>query len=91
MTVSDSFFRFRTQLDSPVTRAATVTPSDTLLTNFVSRAILLGADGVIRVTFMDDDEPITLPPLLGGVLYPFRIKQVHETDTTVGLEIAIFQ
>lgn len=71
----------------PATNAFAITPSDTNYLadandkQFHTRGIMVTVAGNVVCIFAGDTAAVTLP-LLAGVLYPFAIKKVNQTNTT---------
>lgn len=59
--------------------------SDTLNLSRQAIGIMIHSAGAVRVTFADmrDGEYVDLPALTPGALYPFKIKRLWSTGTTV--------
>lgn len=77
----DRFSRNLPSLISPATAAFAVTPNDTLDLPEVTRAVYIGASGVLAVR-MSSGETVTFPGVLGGSTLPLRIDRVLATGTT---------
>ncbi len=69
-------------LESPATKAFTITPDNNNDLAFVTRGFYVGSGGNITVIMMDDDVPILFPYLPAGVTKPWRVKRVMSTGTT---------
>lgn len=66
----------------PIVRARSVTPTDsTDLPLTPTKGIIVTADGNLEVVFADDTSEVVIP-VLAGVVYPFAVKQVFNTNTT---------
>lgn len=81
MPISDDFSEFTPGLSSPVFGGFDITPDDGTDLQGVTRAVILGTAGDLAVTLKNGDT-ITLPNLVAGVIYPFRIARVLATGTT---------
>lgn len=69
-------------IDAPVTRFLAVTPNDSTDLAFVSRAIMVGADGNVSLIGLHDTAPVTVAALKAGTIYPFRCSRIRATGTT---------
>lgn len=69
--------------------AFAVVPSD--LTQFAqpSRALYIGGDGDLTVTFINDTVA-TFAAVPAGSLLPFRVKKVLSSGTTASLIVAVY-
>ena len=63
---------------SPYTKSFVITPSDT--EEITTQAIMLNADGNVRVELWIDSAPVNLS-LKGGVIYPLGVKRFHNTGS----------
>ncbi|MDX6806297.1 spike base protein, RCAP_Rcc01079 family [Terrihabitans rhizophilus] len=72
----------------PATSAAVVTPSDNADLSRVSRSLYVGTAGDLRVTFVDDAQPVPFVGLAAG-LYPFAVARVWSTGTTASNIVAV--
>ena len=68
-------------LNVPYTNDAAVTPSDTVDLPFVSRAILPGTAGALKVQLQGAAGPVVLT-VAAGVVLPVRATRVYATGTT---------
>lgn len=70
-------------LESPASQAFTVAPSDDADLSRNTRGIICSEAGTVRCTFVNDvDDTYVDIAVLGGVLYPFRLKRVWDTGTS---------
>jgi hypothetical protein len=67
-------------LHDPMINAATVTKSDTVELPNVTRGLLVGSIGDVKVTFLGG-HTVTLFNLAAGVIHPVRVTQVWSTGT----------
>ena len=70
-------------------RAYAVTPHDTNLLNPTARGLYIGTAGTLRVTHVDDSDPVDYPVTIAGAIYPIAVKRVHSTGTTATDIIAL--
>lgn len=68
-------------LTSPADNGTVITPSDSTDLAYVSRAIVLGTAGALKVTFLGGNVT-TLPAQAAGYLWPIRVSRVWATGTT---------
>lgn len=68
--------------DWPADNFAAVTPHDTNELSFVTRGLMVGAAGNVKVDGGRGGVAVVLPALQPGVVYPFRVKKIYATDTT---------
>lgn len=80
MPASDAFNCHSTGLESPLTNAIEITPSDVDDLLNVTRAVHLGIAGSLRVT-MKSGQVVTFSSIDAG-WHPLRIVRIHETGTT---------
>ena len=86
---TDDFGTIPSALDSPIKRAAAVTPSDTTdLTNY-ARALWIGTGGDVKVTTIAGDA-VTLSNAVAGSYIPIRVKLVWSTGTTASDIVALW-
>jgi hypothetical protein len=84
----DTFANFGPGLESPATRLATVTPSDTTNLAFVSRALNAATAGSVRVTTLGGDtETVTIA---AGTAFPLRATRIWQTGTTATGLVVMF-
>lgn len=70
----------RASLTSPAVRARHITPSDTEDLPFISRAIAVTEDGMVRIlTQAFDDVTIVIA---AGAPFPIRARRIFDTGTT---------
>ena len=79
--MSDPFASTAQSLSSPATDAVAITPDDTVPLATPSRALYIGEGGDLRVEMLSGNI-VTLPALIGGAVYPFRVNKVLATGTT---------
>lgn len=77
----DDFASYETGLTAPAAAAETITPSDTEELAYTTRALFVGQDGDVSVTFKSGDT-VLLRNLQGGVVYPLRLTAVLASGTT---------
>lgn len=78
--MADKFEQYADTLESPFTNGAAVTPDDGADVAQVSRGLLVGTSGAVRVT-MEGGATLTIPALTAGVIHPIRVTRVHATGT----------
>ena len=79
--MKDEFSGYEEGLTSPAVAAETISPSDTEMLDFVTRAIYVGQAGDLNVTLKSGDT-VLLRSMQGGVFYPLRVTQVLAAGTT---------
>lgn len=77
----DQFASLPTTLNSPARNCSAITPDDDDAIDPPTRAIIVGDDGDLVCRFVGDDADVTLT--LSAGLYPFMLKAVRDTNTTV--------
>lgn len=76
----DLFHNHASGLESPATRLADVTPSDTADLGFATRAIAVGTEGFVQlVTVSGDTGRIYIVP---GAPFPIRARRILATGTS---------
>lgn len=88
MTAVDFFVGTSTIL-APIAHGAAVTPHDTNELAFVTRGIIVGVAGNVKVTLASGDV-VTLPGLAAGVIHPVRAKVIWSTGTTATTIVALW-
>ena len=78
--MTDAFTQYSAGLESPASRLAPVTPSDTGDLARASRALNVGQSGFVRVTTVDGDTATVY--VAAGVAFPVRAARVWATGTT---------
>lgn len=81
--MSDNYKGQSGGLNSPAQNADEITPDDAADLSTYTRALYVGIDGDVRVTFVGGTT-VTLSGLRAGVAYPFRLARVFATGTTAG-------
>lgn len=66
---------------APAREAVSVSPSDTVDLEYVTRALWVGGAGDVKVSMIDGGE-VTLAGIPAGTLLPIRVKRVWSTGTT---------
>lgn len=79
---TDNFAGYRAGLADPATDAFTITPDDGNDLTYYPRALLLGAEGTVKVTTIDGTA-ISLPLVQG--FNSIRVKRVWSTGTDAGV------
>ena len=79
--MSDPFASLTPGLTSPATTAEAVDPSDATPLATPTRSIYVAGGGDLRVTMLSG-AVVTFTGVLGGAIYPLRVKQVLATGTT---------
>lgn len=75
---------------SKVKRAFDVTPNDGADLAHNTTGLMVATDGNVKVTLVDDTNPIVLPGLAAGTIYPIEAKRVWATSTTATGVVAIW-
>lgn len=70
-------------------RAATISPSDTLVSENPTRAIYVGGAGNLRIDLVDGGT-VTFVGLLAGTILPVQSIRVYSTSTTATNLIALY-
>ena len=87
--MADSFDAYTSGLESPASRAASITPNDsTDLTN-ATRGIYIGGAGDISLITVGGDT-VTLSGVLAGTILPVRAARVRATSTTATNLVALW-
>ena len=77
----DDEFRYNsTGLTGPASKAAAITPSDTVDLTSVPRALYCTGEGTVRVTMRLGGDPVDLPMLV-GIPLPVRVTRVWDSGT----------
>lgn len=76
-------------LNSPATTGAAVTPNDSADLAETSRALFIGTGGTLVVTLRDDTSSLTFLNVASGQVLPLRVKRIHDTGTTAANIIAL--
>ena len=74
---------------NPASSAASVTPADSDM-DAVTCGVFVGTGGNLSVIFARDSAAVTLNNVVGGTVYPFRLKQIRDTGTTASNIVALF-
>lgn len=83
--MSDSYDQYKAGLASPAEHAFVATFHDSNELSNYTRAIYVMADGNASMVLVGEGESAeTFEGLKAGTVYPFRVKQIRSTDTTVG-------
>lgn len=76
-------------LSNPAVGIASVTPDDDTDLAEVPRAIMVTGEGDVAVTMLDGSTG-TLPGLIPGQVYQFRVTRIAATGTTATGIVALF-
>lgn len=74
---------------APARGGAAVTPSDDTDLATISRGILVGAEGAVKITTPEGDE-LTIPLLIAGVVHPIAAVRIWATGTDAADIIALW-
>jgi hypothetical protein len=87
----DTFDTHAHGLESPASRAALITPSDSTDLAFATRAIMVGGSGTLRVrTVGGDDVVLPAGAINAGTIIPLRVVRVFSTSTTATNLVALW-
>lgn len=78
--MADAFDEHSPGLESPATRLAAITPSDSQDLAFATRAVTVAQAGSVRLTTVGGDTGTLY--LLAGVPFPIRVNRIWATGTT---------
>ncbi|SFS85577.1 hypothetical protein SAMN04488040_2119 [Sulfitobacter marinus] len=81
MPITDNFHDYSAGLTGPICGGFSITPDDAADVAQVTRAVMVAGAGDLAVVLKGGDT-VTLPSLMAGVVYPFRIERVLNTGTT---------
>jgi hypothetical protein len=76
-------------MNDPAEGAFTITFSDTVEVTRVPRSIYVTTSGTLRVKMVSGDT-VSFAGMVGGMVYPFRIRQVYQTGTTVAGVVGLY-
>ena len=79
--MADKFTAQKSQLDSPPSGSFPISPHDSNLLPFATRALYVGFTGDVRVEYVNGDID-TMHNIAQGVHHPMRIIRVFATGTT---------
>lgn len=82
--MADIFEKNFTELESPVSNAAAITPNDSTDLTQTTRAIYIGGSGNLTVQMAGGQE-ITFVGLIAGIILPIRVRKVKTSSTTTNL------
>lgn len=86
--MNDRFSSYAKGLTAPATGIAEITPSDTEDLAQVSRGLIIGGAGEVRVRMLDGSEGTVT--LAAGVGIPLRVVRVFATGTTASGIVALY-
>jgi hypothetical protein len=81
---------FQGDTDDPLSNAVAVVPDDNADLTYVTRAIYIGGSGNIVVDFAESGSTIAMVGVIGGNVYPFRVKRIRATNTTAASIVALW-
>ncbi len=81
MPTFDNFHDYSAGLTGPICGGFAIAPDDATDVAQVTRAIMVSVAGNVSVVLKSGDA-VTLPNLMAGVVYPFRVARVLDTGTT---------
>lgn len=86
MPADDAFYVIPKTRESPLTRGADVTTSDTAELAFLPRAVLVTAAGNLEVVWLNGTTQVI--PVSANLMYPISPKIIKATNTTAtGIKI----
>jgi hypothetical protein len=88
--MADQFETLSSGLESPATRAAAVTPSDSTDLATVARALYIGGAGNVVLDTAGGDTSVTFTGLAAGTILPVRVARVRSTSTTATSIVALW-
>ena len=74
----------------PAPNCDEVTPHDGTDLTHNTRGLMVSTEGNVKVSFVTTGSEIILTGLKAGVVYPFQVKRVWETDTTATGILALY-
>jgi hypothetical protein len=80
MPILDLYSEFAPVADGPLVGGFAIAPAAIDLP-YVTRALMVGGGGDVAVTLRNGDT-LTLPGLVPGAIYPFRVSRVAVSGTT---------
>ena len=89
MTATDEFSEYILGLDSPAGNAERIDPDDNNDLSQVTRGLLVGVGGNVKVLMVDAVDPITIVNVPNGYILPIRVTRVYQTDTTASSIVAV--
>ncbi len=81
MPTIDDFHDYSAGLTGPICGGFAIAPDDATDIAQVTRAIMVSGTGDVSAV-LKNGETVTLPNLMAGVVYPFRVARVLNTGTT---------
>lgn len=78
---TDTFAHMQGSLISGAEGGVVISPNDSADLSYVSRGILVGVAGAVKVTFTNGDVAV-IPNLAAGVIHPIRAKRIWSASTT---------
>ena len=81
MPTFDNFHDYSAGLTGPICGRFAIAPDDATDVAQVTRAIMVSVAGNVSVVLKSGDA-VTLPNLMAGFVYPFRVARVLDTGTT---------
>ena len=88
--MADQFSRYATQLDSPASNAASVTPDDDTDLAHATRGLYVGGAGNVAVNMIGTGTAIVFVAVPAGTLLPIRAARVKSTGTTATSIVAVW-
>lgn len=79
----------RSQDINAASQGRVVTKSDSTVLP-VTRALYIGGAGDVAVVFEDGGTAVTIPGVIAGQVYPFRVTKVMSTNTTATSIVALY-
>jgi hypothetical protein len=76
-------------MNDPAEGAFTITFSDSVELTKVPRGIYVTTSGTLRVKMVNGDT-VSFGGIVGGMVYPLRIRQVYQTGTTVAGVVGLY-
>ena len=81
MSIEDKYGTFSVGPTSPIFGGFSITPDDNSDLPTTSRALMIAEPGGDVTVVMKSGETLTLPSLVAGNIYPFRVVRVLATGT----------
>lgn len=88
--MADGFSTNQAGLSSPPENGYAITPADGSDVTTVTRGLIVGVSGDVKVDFVGTGTAVVLPALAAGVVHPFRVSRVYSTDTTATSIVGLY-
>lgn len=87
---TDNFPDSSPSRQDPALNSFAITPSDSVVLPYITRAIYIGVGGDVSLILTKDNSAVLFKNVVAGSLLPLRVKQVMNTNTTATNIVGVY-